>query len=128
MKIIELIEQREKVVDHGHVVALALEIYGQPPSKLASYLGVKPQQISAILKTKKINDERMQEIATFFKMTLGELLDIANCPLTTLLTVQLREIESYLRGKDVKNGRYFAMLQKPIADIKNVIYMLETEG
>ena len=128
MKIIDLIEQREEPVDHGHVVALALEIYGQPPSKLASYLGVKPQQISAILKTKRINEQRMQEIATFFKMTLGELLDIANCPLTTLLTVQLQEIESYLRGKDVKNGRYFAMLQKPIADIKNVIYMLETQG
>jgi transcriptional regulator with XRE-family HTH domain len=128
MKIIDLIEQSEKPVDHGHVVALALEIYGQPPSKLASYLGVKPQQISAILKTKKINDERMQEIAAFFKMTLGELLDIAECPLTTLLTVQLLEIENYLRGKDVKNGRYFAKLQKPIADIKNVIYMLETEG
>jgi len=128
MKIIELIEQRDKVVDHGHVVALALEIYGQPPSKLASYLGVKPQQISAILKTKRINEQRMQEIATFFKMTLSELLDIANCPLTTLLTVQLQEIESYLRGKDVKNGRYFAMLQKPIAEIKNVIYMLETQG
>ena len=128
MKIIDLIEQREEPVDHGHVVALALEIYGQPPSKLASYLGVKPQQISAILKTKRINEQRMQEIATFFKMTLGELLDIANCPLTTLLTVQLQEIESYLRGKDVKNGRYFAMLQKPIAEIKNVIYMLETQG
>ena len=128
MKIIDLIEQSEKPVDHGHVVALALEIYGQPPSKLASYLGVKPQQISAILKTKRINEERMQEIATFFKMTLGELLDIAECPLTTLLTVQLREVENYLRGIDVKNGRYFAMLQKPITDIKNVVYMLETQG
>ena len=128
MKIIDLIEQSEKPVDHGHVVALALEIYGQPPSKLASYLGVKPQQISAILKTKRINEERMQEIATFFKMTLGELLDIAECPLTTLLTVQLLEIENYLRGIDVKNGRYFAMLQKPITDIKNVVYMLETQG
>jgi len=128
MKIIELIEQREKPVDHGHVVSLALEIYDQPPSKLASHLGVKQQQISAILKTRKINEERMQEIATFFKMTLGELLDIAECPLTTLLTVQLREIENYLRGKDVKNGRYFAMLQKPITDIKNVVYMLETQG
>ena len=128
MKIIELIEQRDKVVDHGHVVALALEIYGQPPSKLASYLGVKPQQISAILKTKKINDERMQEIAAFFKMTLVEMLDIAHCPLTTLLTVQLKEVENYLRGNDSKNGRYFAMLQKPITDIKNVVYMLETQG
>lgn len=128
MKIIDLIEQREEPVDHGYVVALALEIYDQPPSKLASHLGVKQQQISAILKTKKINDERMQEIATFFKMTLGELLDIAHCPLTTLLTVQLREVENYLRSKDAKNGRYFAMLQKPIADIKNVVYMLETQG
>lgn len=128
MKIIDLIEQREEPVDHGYVVALALEIYDQPPSKLASHLGIKQQQISAILKTKRINEERMQEIAAFFKMTLGELLDIAHCPLTTLLTVQLREVENYLRGKDASSGRYFAMLQKPIADIKNVVYMLETQG
>lgn len=125
MKVIEKIKSKKPEVHHGDCITLAFDIFGKSPSDLAEKLGITRQHIQRIKETKKIGASRLEAIAEFFEISIDELLDITNKPVTKMIKYQSESVIDYLEREYPKHPKYLRQMEELQKEVMKITSMLE---
>lgn len=85
----------------GQALSICLDVLNKSPKDLADHLGVSRQHLHKMKDTKKINQDRLEEIAKWFEMDVDEFVDLPNHVISFSLETYFRQSISYLSKKGI---------------------------
>lgn len=88
----------------GQALSICLDVLNKSPKDLADHLGVSRQHLHKMKETKKINQDRLKEIAQWFEMDADEFLDLPNHVISFSLENYFRQSISYLSQKGISHS------------------------
>lgn len=92
-------QQPKPQVDAGRALSICLHVTQSSPIELANKLGVSRQQLHRMKETKKIRQDRLENIAEYFGMSVDEFLNIPSQVISFSLERSFHMSLSYLSAE-----------------------------
>lgn len=92
----------------GEALKVACHMFGAPLSHVAKHLGVSRQHVHNMQSTKRMNAERLKDIAEFFGLSVKEFLNLSNAPVSSFYRKNMEQVCSAIKNHN--DSRYREMV------------------
>lgn len=110
----------------GHALAICLSVLNKSPKDLAEHLSISRQHLHKMKDTKKINRDRLEQIAQWFEMDADEFLDLPNHVISFSLETYFRQSISYLSQKGITHTEADELVDA-MAKVLSIIKTIEAK-
>jgi len=86
-------KMHEQETHAGKCLHAACQIYGTSFADLAKHLGVSRQHVHNMQNVKRINDDRVEQLAKYFRMSKDEFLNLSNKPATAMYRKAMESVQ-----------------------------------
>jgi len=112
-------------VHAGKSLQLAMAINDVSASDVAKHLDVTRQTVHKLLDTRKMSNERLIELASFFSMSVEDFLELPHHPLGSAFDHFIGQLFGHFQQLKPQQLRYLRNHDDAIRQISRTIRMLE---
>ena len=116
----------ENSMDAGKSLTVLMQVNEVSGADLARHLGISPQLLQRMKSTKKMNGERIKQLAEFFVMTQQEFLNVARRPLTTAMMGQREILTASLDANHPNSRRANKRIRSLMSEVVEKIQSIES--
>ena len=119
------LESPKRDTHAGFSIVIAMQVSQKTGKELADFLGISRQQLHSMKNTKKINQDRLEQLAQFFEMDVDEFLSLPHQMVSYTLEAFFRQSLSYLSHSKPMTQNEAEDLATDMASLLQKIKLLE---